>query len=90
MCLLVARRGADGTVTVLDKLKDTPRLRDEIGPDGLLSEVGAARTLAAMVSGSPNRRLAPVTSRNASSMPTDSTSGENRSKMANTWRDTAA
>ena len=48
VCLLVARRGADGTVTVLDKLKDTPRLRDEIDEHGVLSEVGAARTLAAL------------------------------------------
>ena len=48
VCLLVARREASGQVSVLDKLKDTPRLRDEIGPDGLLSEVGAARTLAAL------------------------------------------
>ncbi len=48
VCLLVARRGADGAVTVLDKLKDTPRLRDEIDENGVLSEVGAARTLAAL------------------------------------------
>ena len=48
VCLLVARRDANGQVSVLDKLKDTPRLRDEIGADGLLSEIGAARTLAAL------------------------------------------
>ena len=48
VCLLVARRERDGSVTILDKLKDTPRLRDEIGPDGMLSEIGAARTLAAL------------------------------------------
>ena len=48
VCLLVARTGADGQVAVIDKLKDTPRLRDEIGADGLLSETGAARTLAAL------------------------------------------
>lgn len=48
VCLLVARRGDDGVVTIIDKLKDTPRLRDEIGADGMLSETGSARTLAAL------------------------------------------
>ena len=48
VCLLVARREANGQVTILDKLKDTPRLRDEIDADGQLSEIGAARTLAAL------------------------------------------
>lgn len=48
VCLLVARRDSDGQVTIVDKLKDTPRLRDEIGADGMLSETGAARTLAAL------------------------------------------
>ncbi len=48
VCLLVARREANGEISILDKLKDTPRLRDEIDADGQLSEIGAARTLAAL------------------------------------------
>ncbi len=48
VCLMVARREANGQIVILDKLKDTPRLRDEIDADGFLSEVGAARTLAAL------------------------------------------
>lgn len=48
VCLLVAKRQPDGQIAIVDKLKDTPRLRDEIDSDGKLTEVGAARTLAAL------------------------------------------
>lgn len=48
ICLLVAARRRDGSIVAVDKVKDTARLRDAVGPDGALSEDGIARTLAAL------------------------------------------
>lgn len=49
ICLLVLQPLADGGWTVVDKLKDTARLRADIGADGALSAAGLERAVAALV-----------------------------------------
>lgn len=48
ICLMVALVLRDGRLHVIEKVKDTARLRDEIGADGTLSETGMRRALAAL------------------------------------------
>lgn len=48
ICLLVAARRRDGSIVAVDKVKDSARLRDAVGPDGQLSDDGIARTLGAL------------------------------------------
>ncbi len=48
ICLMVALVLRDGRLHVIEKVKDTARLRDDIGVDGTLSETGLKRALAAL------------------------------------------
>jgi exopolyphosphatase/guanosine-5'-triphosphate,3'-diphosphate pyrophosphatase len=48
ICLMIAVPLRDGHLHVVEKLKDTARLRDYIGPDGTLSEAGMLKALAVL------------------------------------------